>query len=111
MNIMTNEEIASLIDFKYPEITIKDNDCEDGFYTELDMTPPPFHESLDACFKYIVPWLHEQGYKYVVTGDKLNTQVRILNHDRVFAGLGNDKSPSTAFIKALSAMVTTKQVK
>ena len=56
MNIMTNEQICEMLGWERDTLVGRGQDKE--IWMTSDENPvletPPFHESLDACFKYIV---------------------------------------------------------
>lgn len=101
MNILTNEQCCEVLGWKG---NWQRWDTPDK---QLVLHTPDFHNSLDACFKWIVPWLNQKDWNVEVIS--VNDEVRnvaIINRmtGRLLA-TGNDKSPSLAFIKAFTQMV------
>lgn len=99
-NIMSNEEI-------WKAIGNTPYDDSVGVLQQLSEVsfPPDFHNSLDACFTWIVPWLDDNGWSIWIKKSKryyIAFQNIKLNNAKPFAF--DDKSLSIAFVKAFSQM-------
>lgn len=102
-----NKRIAEMMGFQYKQVPVRDIMFEETdilwrwiYPGYQDKEPPDFQHSMDACVKWLVPWLRENKYELLISSSSEDIWIVAIMYGWDKEAVGQGPSMSEALCNA-----------